>query len=507
MSGDAIVIGAGPNGLAAAIRLVRAGVAVTVLEQAAEAGGAVRSEELTLPGFIHDTFSSVYPAAVASPVFTGMPLSDYGLEWVHPLIPMAHPLPGGDAVALCRDVAATAATLDRQHQGDGAAWTRFVTPYLEAFDAVRRMMLAGFPPVAGAAQLLAQAGPRPTLGFTRLLSGSAVKLGRRLFAAPGSRAWLYGAAMHGDVPPGRPGSAVSGFYLNLLGHAVGWPSPRGGAQHLADALAGYLRALGGTIRTSARVERVIGRHGRVTGVGLAGGEELAAAVVIADVMPNALLTMTGDALSGWYRQALRRYVYGPATVKVDWALGGPIPWEAAEAREAGTVHVGGSEPEILSSIDGARTSLPDAPFLLLGQQSLADPSRAPAGRHTAWAYTHAPQGSDDRLTSDRHLEAIEQQIERFAPGFRDQILARHVLGPRELEARNPNLVGGDVGGGSYRLRQAVFRPIPSLSPYRTPLTGLFLGSAAAFPGGAVHGVPGDAAARAALQHLKKKREQ
>jgi phytoene dehydrogenase-like protein len=222
-------------------------------------------------------------------------------------------------------------------------------------------------------------------------------------------------------------------------------------------------------------------------------------------MPHALITMTGDTLSGWYRQALRRYVYGPATVKVDWALNGPIPWDAAEAREAGTVHVGGSEADILASIGDAQTSVPDAPFLLLGQQSVADPSRAPAGQHTAWAYTHGPQGSDGLLSSDRHVEAIEQQIERFAPGFRDRVLARHVLGPRELEARNPNLVGGDVGGGSYRLRQAVFRPIPSLSPYRTPLSGLFLASAATFPGGAVHGVPGDAAARAALHRLKKVR--
>jgi phytoene dehydrogenase-like protein len=500
---DAVVIGAGPNGLAAAIRLARAGVAVTVLEQAGRPGGSVRSEELTLPGFVHDTFSSVYPAAVASPVFSAMPLAEHGLVWVHPRVPMAHPLPGGDAVALHRDLAATAAALDRQHPGDGAAWTEFVAPYLAAFDAVRAMMLGGFPPIGGALQLLRQAGPGPTLGFTRLLGGSAVGLARRLFGGPGSRAWLYGAAMHGDVQPGSAGSGVSGFYLNLLGHAVGWPSPQGGAQRLTAALVSYLGSLGGTIRTDARVERVIARHGRATGVGIAGGEELPAATVIADVMPQALIAMTGDALSGWYRQALRRYVYGPATVKVDWALNGPIPWQAADAREAGTVHVGGSETELLASIGDAVRHVPDAPFLLLGQQSVADPTRAPEGHHTAWAYTHGPRGSDRELSSDRHVEAIERQIERFAPGFGERILARHVLGPRELEARNPNLVGGDVGGGSYRLRQAVFRPVPSLSPYRTPLAGLFLASAATFPGGAVHGVPGDAAARAALRPMKR----
>jgi phytoene dehydrogenase-like protein len=501
MSAGAVVIGGGPNGLAAAIRLARAGVQVTVLEQANRPGGAVRSEELTLPGFVHDTFSSVYPAAVASPVFSGMPLHAHGLEWVHPSVCMAHPLPDGSAVALHRDVQATAATLDRQHSGDGDRWATFASPYLDAFDAVRRLMLGGFPPIGGALALLRQGGPQATAGFARLLTGSAVALARRLFAAEGSRAWLYGAAMHGDAAPDAAGSGISGFYLNLLGHAVGWPSPRGGAQRLTDALIGYMESLGVTIQTGARVERIIAPFRRVSGVGIAGGDELPASVVIADVMPNALITMTGEALAGWYRHGLRRYVYGPATVKVDWALDGPIPWQAPKARQAGTVHVGGTEREVLRSISEAATGLPAKPFLLLGQQSLADPSRAPAGKHTAWAYSHGPQGMDRELSGDRHVEAIERQVERFAPGFRERILARHVLGPRDLEARNPNLVGGDVGGGSYRLRQAVFRPLPSPTPYRTPLRGLFLGSAAAFPGGAVHGVPGDAAACAALRHL------
>lgn len=505
MSVGAIVIGAGPNGLAAAVRLARAGVAVTVLEQAQHPGGSVRSEPLTLPGFVHDTFSSVYPATVASPVFAGMPLAAHGLEWVHPPICMAHPLSDGSAAALYRDLQSTGATLDRQHPGDGERWVRFASPYVDAFDAVSRMMLAGFPPIAGALTLLRQGGPRATAAFTRLLSGSAVALAGRLFEGEGSRAWLYGAAMHGDAAPDAAGSGISGFYLTLLGHAVGWPSPRGGAQRLTDALVSYLESLGATIRTGARVERITARFGRVWGVGVAGGEELPAAAVIADVMPNALITMTGDALGGWYRRGLARYVYGPATVKVDWALDGPIPWQASEAREAGTVHVGGAGPEILQSIAEAATGLPARPFLLLGQQSLADPSRAPVGKHTAWAYTHGPQGTDGELSGDRHVEAIEQQVERFAPGFRDRILARHVLGPSELEARNPNLVGGDVGGGSYRLRQAVFRPVPSPTPYSTPLDGLFLGSAATFPGGAVHGVPGDAAARAALRHLHRRR--
>lgn len=501
---DAIVIGSGPNGLAAAIRLARAGRSVIVLEAAEHPGGAVRTEELTLPGFRHDTFSSVYPAAVASPVFASMPLSDHGLEWVHPGACMAHPLPGGDATVLYRDLEATARSLDRQSQGDGRRWIEFAGPFLDAFPAVRATMLTGFPPIAGPLALLRRVGPRRFAGFTRLLSGSAVDLAERLFKGDGSRAWLYGAAMHGDTPPGKAGAGIAAFYLNLLGHGVGWPSPRGGAQRLTDALVAYLQSLGGEIRTGANVEIVLSSGGKVRGVGVSGAEELTAPLVIADVMPHALLEMTGDALAGWYRKALRRYVYGPATLKVDWALDGPIPWLSDEVDRAGTVHVAGSEQELLSAIAESAEGLPRRPFLLLGQQSIADPTRAPDGKHTAWAYTHGPASADWPGLTDRHVEAMEAQIERFAPGFRDRILARHTLAPAELQARDANLVDGDVGGGSYVLRQAVFRPIPSPSPYRTPLSGLFLGSAAAFPGGAVHGVPGDAAARAALSHARRR---
>jgi phytoene dehydrogenase-like protein len=337
------------------------------------------------------------------------------------------------------------------------------------------------------------------LQFARLLPTSAVSLGRRLFESGGARAWLYGAAMHGDAPVLKPGSAIAGFYLNLLGHAVGWPSPRGGAGHLTGALVGYLRSLGGELRTGTPVERIASVSGRITGVELASGERIAAPIVIADVMPNELVRLAGDGLAGWYRSALKRYVYGLGTMKVDWALDGPIPWTDEAVRGAGTVHLGGTEDELLEAIAQSGERLPDAPALLLGQQSVADPTRAPEGRHTAWAYTHMPsRGIDWATERDRHVERIEAQVERFAPGFRDRILGRHVLAPDDLQARNRNLVRGDVGGGSYRLRQVVFRPLPKLSPYRTPLDGLYLGSAAAFPGGAVHGVPGDAAARAAL---------
>jgi phytoene dehydrogenase-like protein len=495
----AVVVGSGPNGLAAAIRLAESGDDVTVLEAADRPGGAVRTEELTLPGFRHDTFSSVYPAAVASPVFARLPLERHGLRWTHPAACYAHPLPDGEAIALYRDVDATAASLDARHAGDGARWGAFVEPLLEEFAAVRATMLGGFPPVGGALKLLGGLGVPGTLRFAGLVPAPARTVARRLFRSGDARAWLYGAAGHGDALPTAPGSAIAAVYLNLMGHAVGWPSPEGGAERLTDALVGHLRELGGRLRTGALVERVTAADGRVTGVTLAGGERVFADVVVADVMPRALAAMAGDALPAMYLRLLRRFRYGAATVKVDWALDGPIPWTAAVVAGAGTVHVGGGEDELLQTMRESTRGLPERPFLLLGQQSIADPSRAPAGKHTAWAYTHGPQdGVDWPAETERHADRVERQIERYAPGFRDRILARHVMGPADLERRNRNLVGGDVGGGSYRLDQVVFRPVPSLSPYRTPLEGLYLGSAATFPGGAVHGVPGDAAARAAI---------
>ena len=330
-----MVIGSGPNGLAAAIALARAGRAVTVLEAADDPGGAVRTEELTLPGFLHDTFSSVYPATVASPVFSSMPLDRFGLEWVHPQACSAHPLEDGRALALYRDLGTTADELNAARPGDGDAWRAFVEPLLDSFDAVRATMLGGFPPLAGPVKLLASAGPVGLAKFAALLPGSARGLGRRLFENPDARAWLYGAAGHGDVPPTGPGSAIAVAYLNLLGHAVGWPSPRGGAQALTDALVGYLVELGGSVRTGAPVTGVEAAHGRVTGVRVADAEQVAADTVIADVMPRALLELAGEHVGSVYRRLLGRYTYGPATVKVDWALEGQIPWLAEQVRGAG----------------------------------------------------------------------------------------------------------------------------------------------------------------------------
>jgi phytoene dehydrogenase-like protein len=444
VSRTAVVIGSGPNGLVAGIRLAQAGHRVTVLEAAEEPGGAVRSEQLTLPGFVHDTFSSVYPAAAASPVFASMPLERHGLRWVHPAARYAHAVPDGTAVALYRDQDRTAASLDESHPGDGERWRTFVAPMLESFDAIRATMLAPFPPVRGALRLVRDMGPLGAAGFARLLPGSAAGLARRLFAGESSHAWLYGSAGHGDVPPIGPGSAIAVTYLNLLGHAVGWPSPQGGGQRPTDALVRYLRELGGELRTGALVDRIDSAHGRAAGVRLAGGERQRAEIVVADVMPHALTALAADALPSWYRPLLGRYRYGPATVKVDWALDGPIPWHAPEPAEAGTVHIAGTADELTAAIRESQRRLPEKPYLLLGQQTLADPTRAPAGKTTAWAYTHGPQSGIDWNTQlAPHVERIEAQVERFAPGFKPRILARHVMGPAELEHRNRNLIGGD----------------------------------------------------------------
>jgi phytoene dehydrogenase-like protein len=503
---DAVVVGGGHNGLVAAITLAEHGRSVLVCEAEPRLGGAVATDELTLPGFRHDVFSAVYPAAAASPVLSRLPLERHGLRWVHPPVAMAHPLPGGRAAALYRDVERTAASLDALAPGDGRHWEAFATPYVEHFGALRATMLAGFPPIAGALRLTAGLRLSGILEFARLLLLPASALGAELFASEGARAWLYGSVLHGDVPPDESGSAIAGAYLNLLGHGAGWPSPEGGAGRLVDALVGHLHELGGQTRTQAPVEQVVAAGGRVRGVRLASGETVRADTVIGDLTPAGLVRLAGHALPADYVAKLGRFRPGPETIKVDWALSAPVPWEAEEVRRAGTVHVGGPADEILRSLRQQRAgALPDAPFLLFGQQSLADPTRAPAGQHTGWAYTHPPANVDWATETDRMVDRMEAQVERFAPGFRDRIIARHVLPPAGLEALNRNLRRGDVGAGSYALDQVVFRPLPKLFPYRTPIGGLYLGSASTFPGGATHGVPGHAAARLALAESRLRR--
>ncbi|HKG40265.1 MAG TPA: NAD(P)/FAD-dependent oxidoreductase [Conexibacter sp.] len=500
---DAIVVGSGPNGLACAITLAERGWSTLVLEEQDRPGGGLSTEELTLPGYRHDVFSAVHPAAVASPVFERWPLARYGLEWVHPDVPVAHPLPGGRAISLHRDLERTRRSLNAAGAGDGDRWQELASRHLRRFEGMRRTMLSGFPPLAGGARLLADLRVRGTLEMSRLLLMSMRDFARELFANDAAAAWLYGASQHGDVPPTEAGSAIMGLYLQLLGHRVGYPSPRGGAGELAAALVAHLAALGGSVRTGARADRIVVRHGRVVGV-CVGDELLQTERLLCDVTPRGLLAMDAGALPDGYRRRLARYRYGTGAVKVDWALREAIPWEAADARAAGTVHVCGPTAtieEYAASLRGAR--LHPRPFVLLGQQSIADPTRTPDGGHTAWAYVRRPrQAPPDRALVDEQVELIEAQVERFAPGFRDRIVARHVLSPEDLARRNRNLVGGDVGAGSYALDQMVFRPVPSLSPYRTPVRGLYLASAATFPGGAVHGVCGHAAARCALRDAR-----
>ncbi|MDX6676860.1 MAG: hypothetical protein QOE31_912 [Solirubrobacteraceae bacterium] len=496
---DAVVIGSGPNGLVAAITLARAGRSVLVVEAAPRLGGAIATEQLTLPGFHHDVFSAVHPAAVASPVLRALELERHGLRWIHPELAMVHPLPGRRAAVLSRDLTRTRTNLDALSHGDGARWQALVEPYLRHWDAVRATMLSAFPPVGGTAKLLAALGPRGALEFARLLLMSANALAGEVFRGDGA-AWLYGSALHADAPLDASGSAIGGLWLNLLGHGAGWPSAEGGAGRVADALVDCLHEHDGHTRTSARAERVHPRRGRVTGVRLAGGDSVETQLVVATTTPHGLAELAGDALGDAYLRRVLRFRYGPPTVKLDWALDAPIPWSNDDARRTGTVHVGGTVSELRRALlEVAAGRLPEQPFLLAGQQSIADPTRAPAGKHTAWAYTHPPAGVDWALAGEPFADAIERQIERFAPGFRERILARHVLLPADLQRRNENLVGGDVGAGSLTLDQLVFRPLPSLNPYATPLRGLYIGSASTFPGGAVHGICGHGAANAALR--------
>ena len=502
---DAVVVGAGPNGLSAAIRLAESGLSTLLFEAEDRIGGAVKTDELTLPGFLHDTFSSVYPAAAASPVFARMPLEKHGLRFAHPRVAMAHVLDRGRGAALYKDLDRTADSLNGLHQGDGEGWREFVTPYLENWNHLQRAMLDGFPPVWGGLRAALGLGFTGSLEAARMILQPVAATAAELFSGDGSRAWLYGSALHGDLAPGAAGSTVFGFYLNLLGHVAGWPVAEGGSGKLSGALAAYFEELGGETRTDSPVERVVVGNGRVRGV-VAGEEEIRASLVLCDVTPRGLLGMAGASLPDSYKKKMARYRYGPGSLKIDWALSGPVPWEYEAAREAGTLHLGGGTRELEEGISREKLGyLPEKPFLLATQPSVADPTRAPEGHHTLWAYTHVPHGIDWRSKTEEHVERMEDQVERFAPGFRDLVLGRHVMTPADLEGRNRNLIGGDVNNGSQAPDQLFFRPIPSLSPYRTPLRGLYIGSAATFPGGAVHGVPGDAAARAALNDLKLRR--
>ena len=471
---------------------------VTVVEAADAPGGAVRSREDTLPGFVHDTCSGFYPLTAASPAMRALPLERLGVEWIDPPVPMAHPFPDGSAIALHRDVDATAASLDSQAPGAGAAWREQVELLRPHRELLFRTVLSPFPPVTAAVRLglrLRRAG----IALARQGLSSAAALGLELFGNERAAAWLAGSAAHSDLSPGAAVGGALALGLGVLGNLVGWPFPRGGAQRLTDALVARLRELGGEVRCNTAVESVALRRGRATGVRMATGEELAADVVVATVSAGVVARLVPDGvLPKLVERRLRNWRYGLGTFKVDLALDGPVPWLAEEARRAGVVHVAGELESLFRAAHEARAGeVPAEPTLVVGQHTLYDPTRAPDGRHTLYVYTHVPQRPplDDAEISER----IEQRIEDFAPGFRQLVAARAVRRPAALERENASLVGGDLGGGSYELdQQLLFRPAIELVRGRTPLRGLYVAGASVHPGGGVHGVSGAAAARAVI---------
>lgn len=471
---DAIVIGSGPNGLAAAVTLAQAGCSVLVLEAKETIGGGTRSAAVTLPGFVHDICSAVHPLGIGSPFFRTLPLADHGLEWIHPPVPLAHPLDDGTAVLLERSVGATGATLDP----DASAYWRLIAPLVRDWEKLADGILG---------PLRLPGHPFALARFGLSAVQSAGGLAKGVFRGERARALFIGLACHSTLPVEQPPSAAFGLVLGVAGHAVGWPFPRGGSQQIANALAAYLRTLGGDI---------------VTGECVTSLDTLPPArAVLCDMTPRQLLQIAGDRLPVGYRRALERYRYGPGAFKLDLALDGPIPWRAEACARAGTVHLGGTLEEMAAAERAVwRGEHPTRPFVLLAQPSLFDPTRAPAGRHTVWAYCHVPNGSTVDMT-----ERIEAQIERFAPGFRDRILARSTMNTADMERYNANYIGGDINGGVQDLRQLFTRPTIRVNPYATPLPGLYLCSSATPPGGGVHGMCGHFAARAALRDVLRKR--
>jgi phytoene dehydrogenase-like protein len=470
---DGVIVGAGPNGLAAAITLARAGYTVQVYEAKDTIGGGARTAELTLPGFKHDICSAIHPLGVGSPFFQDLPLDRYGLEWIFPHYAAAHPLDDGTAVVIQNSIEASAATMGR----DAEAYQRLMIPLVGNWKKILLDVLGSKPippryPIATA-----------QFGMLALLPASAlIKL---FFRGPRARAVFAGMAAHSMIPLDYAATASFGLMLLLLAHAIGWPMARGGSQAIVNAMAKYLESLGGKITTGMPVTSM--------------NQLPHSQSVLFDVTPRQLLAIAGERLPENYQKGMKRFHYGPGVFKVDYALDGPIPWKASACRQAGTVHVGGTFEEIQTAEQAVwRGEHPERPFVLLAQQSLFDATRAPGGMHTLWAYCHVPNGSTQDMTG-----AIEEQIERFAPGFRSRILFRRSANAQQMEQYNPNYVGGDINGGAQTIDQFFTRPVPSWVPYATPAKGIYICSSSTPPGGGVHGMCGYQAAKAVLRDSSK----
>jgi len=468
---DAVIVGAGPNGLAAAITLARAGRSVLVLEAMQTIGGGTRTEELTLPGFKHDVCSAIHPLGVESPFFRSLSLEKFGLKWIYPPLAVAHPLDDGSAAFINASIEETARNLD----GDGRAYQRLFAPLLRNWELIMPEFLGPFP--------LPPHHPFAMARFGLSAIRSAHGFANSHFKGERARALFAGIAAHSMLPLEDPLTASFGVAMSLMAHSVGWPLAQGGSRSITDALAAYFCSLGGEIRTEVLVESL---------------EQLPPArSVIMDVTPRQLLKIAGDRLPSGYRRKMEHFRYGVGVCKVDFALDGPIPWKAPECRQTATVHVGGTLEEISAGERAvSRGEYFEQPFVLLAQQSLFDPSRAPQGKHTAWAYCHVPNGSTVDMT-----DRIIAQIERFAPGFRELILAHSTRTAVEMAQYNPNYIGGDINGGMQDWRQFFTRPTISLSPYTTPAKGIYLCSSSTPPGGGVHGMCGYHAAQAALRKM------